>query len=150
MDRINRACLSENYAIPFWETQIAFQNSFVISANADVFGYILCDNQGNINSFALLDKFRKRGYGRQLLETCLHHVISQEIVSQVSEVSKISKVSKVSKVSKISLQVRTDNTVAQRLYEKVGFEKIKLLPKYYQNEIDGFLYELDFTKCVDT
>lgn len=42
-------------------------------------------------------------------------------------------------IRRINLEVRTSNASAIRLYEKLGFEKRKVLPKYYADGEDAYL-----------
>ena len=48
----------------------------------------------------------------------------------------INKISKTTKKETISLEVNEKNTIAIKLYEKFGFEKVGLRKKYY-NEKDN-------------
>ena len=44
-------------------------------------------------------------------------------------------------IKKVTLEVRESNKVAQRLYEKFGFKKIAIRPRYYQDKNeDAFIY----------
>ena len=42
-------------------------------------------------------------------------------------------------IRRINLEVRVSNETAIRLYEKLGFEKRKILPKYYADGEDAYL-----------
>jgi ribosomal protein S18 acetylase RimI-like enzyme len=44
----------------------------------------------------------------------------------------------------LRLEVRTDNTVAIGLYERLGYQRIAQLPSYYQDGADGYRYEKAF------
>jgi ribosomal-protein-alanine N-acetyltransferase len=44
----------------------------------------------------------------------------------------------------LRLEVRTDNLGAISLYERLGYRRIGLLPRYYQDGADGFRYEKTF------
>ena len=45
----------------------------------------------------------------------------------------------------VFLEVREDNYPAINLYEKIGFEKINIRQKYYDNKINAIIYR----KCLD-
>src|SRR5437016_13877034 len=95
---INELCLPENYPMDFWEQQLGAKNSFVLCANSRVIGYILVNQEPVIISFAILEPYRKKGYGKQLLLTCL-----QELKKKNHE--------------NVRLHVRQSNLIAQNLYK---------------------------------
>ncbi len=41
----------------------------------------------------------------------------------------------------LRLEVRTDNTVAIALYQRLGYERIEFLEKYYEDGADGWRYQ---------
>jgi len=45
----------------------------------------------------------------------------------------------------LRLEVRDDNVVAIRLYERLGYHRIAQLPSYYEDGADGYRYEKTFT-----
>jgi len=45
----------------------------------------------------------------------------------------------------ISLEVRSDNTRAIKLYEKFGFKVVKILPEYYDDGCSGYKMKKIFT-----
>ena len=51
-------------------------------------------------------------------------------------------------VQKIVLEVRRQNTAAQKLYESFGFSKVRTIPKYYKDGEDAFVYV--FECCFGT
>ena len=40
-------------------------------------------------------------------------------------------------VARLTLEVMRDNTSAQAMYRKLGFETKEILPEYYENKSDG-------------
>lgn len=118
MKEINEKCLPENYDISIWELFISYHNSFVLYADSLVVGYCLCGNEGNIASFAILEDYRGKGYGKNLLSVTLEHLKKN--------------------FDKALLQVRVSNEKAIRLYKDVGFEVNKVLNCYYVDEEDAY------------
>lgn len=113
MKAINEKCLPENYDIELWDIFISYHNSFVLCYNSLVIGYCLCSNEGNIVSFAILEEYRCKGYGKSLLSTTLNHLKNTK--------------------SQSLLQVRVSNECAISLYKSLGFEINKILNKYYDD-----------------
>ena len=60
-------------------------------------------------------KFRKRGIGAQLMQAVMQHE------------------------PRIWLHVRARNQQAIRLYERLGFDRLKTLPRFYGNGEDAFI-----------
>jgi ribosomal-protein-alanine N-acetyltransferase len=80
-------------------------------------GYWLLDDDIHITNLAVAPIFRKKGIASQLINF---------IVRKAKNIG----------VSQVSLEVRISNQEAIKLYEKIGFDKGKLLKKYYKRE-DG-------------
>lgn len=80
-------------------------------------GYWLLDDDIHITNLAVAPIFRKRGVASQLINF---------IIRKAKSIG----------VSQVSLEVRISNQEAIKLYEKIGFNKGKLLKKYYKRE-DG-------------
>ena len=118
MRNVNEKCLPENYDMYLWDLFLSYHNSFVLCAGIVVVGYCLCGNEGNIASFAILQEYRGKGYGKQLLKTTLNHL-------------KI-------KHKQALLQVRVSNESAIKLYISHGFVINRTLEKYYSNDEDAY------------
>lgn len=80
-------------------------------------GYWLLDDDIHITNLAVAPIFRKKGVASQLINFVI-------------------KEAKMIGVSCVSLEVRIANPEAIKLYEKLGFNKGKVLKKYYKTE-DG-------------
>lgn len=80
-------------------------------------GYWLLDDDIHITNLAVAPIFRKRGVASQLINF---------IIRKAKNIG----------VSQVSLEVRISNQEAIKLYEKIGFNKGKLLKEYYKRE-DG-------------
>ena len=88
--------------------------------------YSLIYDRIEINQILVLEEFQKRGIASSLLEYLFalakeHHI------------------------KNVTLEVKSDNVKAIRLYEKFGFEKKAIRAKYY-NGVDGILMEKEMMK----
>lgn len=85
-------------------------------------GYWKIQDEAHIVTFAIHPLYRGRGLGKILLDYILKDIQNRGI-------------------KKVTLEVRESNKVAQRLYEKFGFKKIAIRPRYYQDKNeDAFIY----------
>ena len=72
-----------------------------------------------IYSIAISPQMRGMGIGQLLIDKAIEYAVANNLDT-------------------ISLEVRTDNIPALALYEKNGFEKSKLLYRYYGDNIDAY------------
>ncbi|WP_343216791.1 ribosomal protein S18-alanine N-acetyltransferase [Crassaminicella profunda] len=89
----------------------------VLEIDGKVFGYggfwkIL--DEGHITNIAVHPDVRGKGYGNYILEGLL-------------------KIAEEEKIHAMTLEVRVSNKIAQKLYEKYGFNPCGIRPKYYQD-----------------
>ena len=88
MKSINEKCLPENYPVYMWEEFLSEHCSFVLLANNQVVGYIVCADTSNdknkkiksIVSFAISQEYRNKKWGNKLLSTALIHLQSQKVI----------------------------------------------------------------------
>ncbi|WP_417686766.1 GNAT family N-acetyltransferase [Pseudidiomarina gelatinasegens] len=104
---------------------------YVCEQNNTLIGYYLLLTRKNsqrwrLYSIATAPEARGTGLGRALLE----HAIE---------------VARVNAAISLGLEVKTDNKTAIRLYEKLDFGVIDLLPGYYDDGTDGYRMRLSFT-----
>ena len=121
--KCNERNLPENYNTQTWKTLLSnrVRNSYVLIVADVIVGYIICDGTG-IVSFAIDAPFRRRGYGKLLLD---------KVIDGRGEAG----------VAPITLHVRIGNAGARALYESRGFTVQSTIPSYYSNPIeDGVLY----------
>lgn len=83
-------------------------------------GYWWIFDEGQITNIAVHPDFRQKGIASALMD---------EMVKKCS----------VTDVYTLTLEVRVSNSSAIALYEKYGFEKVGLRPKYYGNKEDAVL-----------
>lgn len=132
---INRVCLPENYpAYFFLQLHSNYSKAFLVAEkDGKVVGYIMCRlehgkshfgfriiKRGHVVSIAVLPEYRKQGIGKNLMlnaEKALKDYGAKEII----------------------LEVRVSNTPAINLYEKLGYEKVKVLKRYYSDGEDAYL-----------
>ena len=123
--KVNLECLPENYSRSFWEEQfyLGKDHSFV-AVCGDIVAYVFC-NKDSIISFAVQEKFRKKGIGKQLLHHCLN-------TFQIP----------------IYLNVRVHNENAIGLYSSLGFTILETISNYYHSpKEDGYkMSKLPFDK----
>ncbi len=95
---------------------------FIVEKN-DRIGFIILwesGENGQIFDFGIIDEFRRKGYGKLLLNFAINYF-------------------KKNNVKIISLEVREDNLAAIKLYESHGFIKQRVISKYYK-DCDAFFY----------
>jgi ribosomal-protein-alanine N-acetyltransferase len=114
MNRLNREALPENYPLSYWREQVAHKNSFVANRKSVTYGYVLCDMEGGIISFAVDKAYRGLGLGKRLLQTVITHHRNIGI-------------------RRLTLQVRVSNTPAISLYKICGFTIVGQHRGYYED-----------------
>jgi [ribosomal protein S18]-alanine N-acetyltransferase len=81
--------------------------------------------EGHISTIASAPDYRGKGFGELMLVALLARAVVQ-------------------KMQWVILEVRVSNTLAQKLYEKYGFEVVARLPEYYHdNQEDALKMRLD-------
>ena len=91
-------------------------------------GYWLILDEGHVINIAVHPAYRRQGYGELLMR--------QVIVACMAQGAK-----------KMTLEVRKHNTPAQYLYQKLGFIKSGIRPKYYDDpKDDAVIMWLDMLK----
>ena len=102
----------------------AFVCAFVDGEFAGYAGMLCVLDEGQICNVAVCPPFRRMGVGEALMQ-------AQREAGNARD------------LSIMYLEVRAGNTAAQRLYEKMGWEKVGVRRNYYSNpREDGVLYNL--------
>ena len=86
----------------------------VYEVDGKVAGYGVLKNL-EIDNICVDPKFRRKGYGQQILEALIAEVKGAEII----------------------LEVAIDNIAARELYGKYGFEELYVRKKYYDGKTDA-------------
>lgn len=92
------------------------------SQGGSLVGFVIGDRKprmGWIASIGVHPDYRQRGIGRQLLEACERALGTR----------------------RVRLSLRTSNTAALRLYQKIGYQQVDLWPGYYRDGEDGLVME---------
>ncbi len=133
---INRKCLPENYPEWFFEDHLRNWGKafYVADVGGGVVGYVMTRvehgvgvivkgfiKRGHIVSLAVLPEYRRRGIGTRLMQAALKS-LKEEYGAREAY-----------------LEVRVSNTPAIRLYEKLGFKKVYVIPHYYLDGEDAYL-----------
>ncbi|MEM0352406.1 MAG: ribosomal protein S18-alanine N-acetyltransferase [Sulfolobales archaeon] len=133
---INMETLPEHYPYFFWyEHYELWRDIFLVAlVNERVVGYNMCRieygighvrkgivKQGHVVSIAVLPEFRRRGIGTALMVKAMDSMKEKYGAGEVY------------------LEVRVSNEPAIKLYEKLGFKKVKVLKRYYMDGEDAYL-----------
>ena len=116
--KVETACFKQPWSLESIYTDILENDlSHYIVAEADgvIAGYCgvhMIFDEGHITNVAVLPEYRKRGIGRELLET---------MMAQTG-------------LDDYTLEVRESNEAAIRLYQSMGFKTFGKRPKYYGDE----------------
>ena len=78
----------------------------------------------DIHYIKVFPDFRGQGYGTKLMNAFLEEMKDRG-------------------VKDVTLEVRVDNLIAIKLYEKFGFKAVGFRKKYYEGSTDGLLMKLD-------
>jgi ribosomal-protein-alanine N-acetyltransferase len=104
-------------------TRNRYARYFVLEKDKEIIGYLGFwhkEASFHITNIAITEKFRRKGYGRKLLNF-------------------IEKIATTYRIKKISLEVRRSNCIAQDMYRKYGYKVIRVLKNYYQEEKEDAL-----------
>lgn len=133
---INRKTLPENYPSFYFELHYKnFGKAFLVAQVQErIVGYVMCrveyDNlftankvgrRGHVISIAVLEGWRGRGIGYSLM------------------VNAMEAMRKYYGAEEYYLEVRVSNEPAIRLYKKLGFNVVRVLPGYYLDGEDAYL-----------
>jgi ribosomal-protein-alanine N-acetyltransferase len=100
------------------ELQVACARSILVEVEGKIAGYVLywlLPGTIDIHNLAIHVDFRRQGLARLLLTMVLGQAREQSI-------------------SRVTLEVRTSNVVAQKLYESMGFRKTGVRKGYYSDD----------------
>ena len=133
---INRVTLPENYSKWFFMEHLEkWRDIFLVAEfKGEVVAYIMTRvewgigfftlriiKKGHIVSIAVLPEYRRRGIATKLMVNVMKTLKEHY------------------KCSEVYLEVRVSNTPAISLYEKLGFEKVKIIKGYYLDGEDAYI-----------
>ena len=139
---INMKTLPEHYSDYFYESLLEeLPEAFIVAEiSGKIVGYIMCKiehgfsnfkklgfvKKGHVVSIAVIDEYRRKGFGSILVDEALKGV-------------------KIRQCSELYLEVRCSNNDAVKLYEKLGFSIIQRLKSYYRDGEDAYVMAINFT-----
>ena len=100
----------------------SFSKLLLIVNEDELIGYIdywIIFDQATINKICIKDEYRRRGLAQKLLDICFKEVRENECMV-------------------ITLEVRTSNEKAIKLYQKNGFDIVLTKPQYYSDGEDAY------------
>ena len=139
---INLRTLPEHYSDYFYESLLEeLPEAFIVAEiSGKIVGYIMCKiehgfsnfkklgfvKKGHIVSIAVIDEYRRKGFGSAIVDEAVKGVKSIQC-------------------SELYLEVRCSNNDAVKLYEKLGFSIMQRLKAYYRDGEDAYAMAIDFT-----
>ncbi|WEG12512.1 ribosomal protein S18-alanine N-acetyltransferase [Pullulanibacillus sp. KACC 23026] len=125
--KIETACFATPWSRSAFVNEVLhnqFATYFVAEEAGQLLGYIGCwvvIDDANITNIAVLPDYRGRKIGEALLRTAME-------------------LARLKQATRMSLEVRVSNTVAQNLYEKLGFQRGGIRKNYYtDNNEDAYV-----------
>ena len=100
----------------------SFSKLLIIEENEELIGYIdywIIFDQATINKICIKEKYRRNGLAQKLLDMCFEDIKENECMV-------------------ITLEVRTSNEKAIKLYQKNGFDIVLTKPQYYSDGEDAY------------
>ena len=139
---INLKTLPEHYSDYFYESLLdELPEAFLVAEiSGKLVGYIMCKmeygfsnfkklgfvKKGHVVSVAVIDEYRGKGIGSELVNESLKGV-------------------KMRQCGEMYLEVRCSNNDAVRLYEKLAFSINQRLKTYYRDGEDAYLMAINFS-----
>lgn len=99
------------------DLKLEYSHYLIIMKENQNVGFVSCHlilDEAEITHVAVKQAFQAQGYGKQLIKELSESLKQQEI-------------------RQLFLEVRSSNRVAQKLYQKQGFEEIAIRKKYYSH-----------------
>lgn len=124
--KVEAECFDSGFALETFNKEIKNPLAYyVVAVDGEIpVGYCGIWNvcgEAEVIDIGVLLEYRKRGIGKGLFEAVFQFMRENG-------------------VGTLNLEVREDNIPAIRLYEKLGFEKVGVRKKYYDNKVDAILY----------
>ncbi len=125
---IDRICFPPGIAYSPAEIALSLQEpgTFAMVGEGDgrIAGFLLAcrerRDRGHIITIDVLPEFRQKGLGT---------VLMREAHRRLKEAG----------VQRVRLETSVENIPAIRFYEKLGYVTVRLVPRYYRNEIDAYV-----------
>lgn len=122
VSRIEQDCFSEPWSYDSFKQELVGEKSFfkVIKVNSNVAGYLVMAcvcGEGYITNLAIDSKFRRQGMGSLILDDCILYALKNGL-------------------NFISLEVRTSNKSAIKLYCSKKFEIVGKRKNFYRDPVE--------------
>jgi ribosomal-protein-alanine N-acetyltransferase len=138
---INLETLPENYPEYFFrEIHDRYSKAFFVAeSEGKVIGYIMCRMEGGISNFGL--RWVRRGHivSIAVLPDFRRQGIASELVNNSMKALRTEYNAK-----EVILEVRVTNLAAIKLYDQLGFSRIRTLKSYYRNGENAQLMAFKF------
>jgi len=124
--KVEEECFDSGFALETFNKELKNPLAYyVVAVDGEIpVGYCGIWNvcgEAEVIDIGVFSEYRKRGIGKGLFEAVFQYMRENG-------------------VGALNLEVREDNIPAIRLYEKLGFEKVGVRKKYYDNKVDAILY----------
>lgn len=134
--RINLDTLPENYPEYFFrQIQDRYPEAFFVAeTEGKVVGYIMCRMEGGVSNFGM--RWVRRGHivSVAVQQEYRRQKLASELIKQSMKALETIYAAK-----EVILEVRITNEPAIKLYDKLGFKRIRTLRTYYRNGEDAQL-----------
>lgn len=127
--KIEQASFPNPWSLQMFEREIVHSkiaHIYTVRRKGDIVGYFSLwkiVDEGHLTNITVAPEFRRQGFGE---------IICREVIRLAREI----------RIRKVTLEVRVTNETAIRLYEKLGFIRTAVRPKYYENQIDALIMDL--------
>lgn len=124
---LDRICFNdEAWSFALFSNELEDENKRYVVALAENHvaaygGYAHIIDEAHIMNIAVAPAYRQKGIGQRIVEYLIGDAKSRGIAS-------------------MTLEVKSNNTAAKALYEKLGFELSGIRKKYYKNTQDALIY----------
>lgn len=130
--KVDDSCFESPWSLKAFESELENPIAFYFVAVKDdevigYCGYWWTFGEAQITNVAVSPEYRQKGIASALMDEMTNHCREMDVFS-------------------ITLEVRVSNNAAISMYEKYGFERVGLRPKYYNNKEDALLMTKEIEK----
>ncbi len=130
--KVDDSCFESPWSLKAFESELENPIAFYFVAVKDdevigYCGYWWTFGEAQITNIAVSPEYRQKGIASALMDEMINHCREMDVLS-------------------ITLEVRVSNNAAISMYEKYGFERVGLRPKYYNNKEDALLMTKEIEK----
>jgi ribosomal-protein-alanine N-acetyltransferase len=110
------------------ELRVPVSRSFVLEKSGELIGYIIyrvVKEEMHVLNIAIRPDWQGKGYGKRLMKWAMERERKEG-------------------VKYVTLEVRKSNIKAIRLYEKLGFQKLRVIKNYYMQPVEDAVVMIKF------